>query len=245
MKMQFGTCPQCKMEVSKDRLSQAPIVCNHCGYTDRQSTRVQDEVIYKSFMKTSIALCLTLVVGFIQAVNWDKYSLEIVLLKGKELSGLASLTEYKRMVQICNERKKWDCVESALTSAYSKSPQTELETLAELGQLQFKRGKFREAAGSFATYFQQGGLNLDATYDYARALSEVGQSEQASQVYSQILQAKPETLQITVAQNYIRHLMKNQKNMEAKKVLEDIRKSGTNANMFMEKEYQQLTGVAN
>src|SRR5690606_24630914 len=163
---------------------------------------------------------------FIQAVNWDRHSFEIIPLTIKEFAGVANLNDYRRLTEICIERKKWDCTESSLAKRFALSPHSELEALADLGEVQYKRQKVREAADSLNQYFAQGGLNLDASYTYARALSDIGDLEQASTVYDRILKSKPDTLQVTVAQNYIRVLMKAQRHRQAKEVLEEIRESG-------------------
>ncbi|MCB0411446.1 MAG: hypothetical protein KDD22_02900, partial [Bdellovibrionales bacterium] len=239
MKMQFGVCPRCKSKVSEERLKEAPVICNHCGYSGSQGDQKLEKKIYNTFLKFSLILCMGLVGGFIQAVNWDHYSAEIIPLKFKEMSGTADLADYQRLTEICTKRKKWDCVENALAKRFALSPQTELESLASLGDLQYKRLRIKEAAETLNKYFAQGGLSLDAGYTYARTLSEIGDVDQASTDYSNILKSKPETLQITVAQNYIRLLMKAQRHREAKEVLDEIRDSGANANLFMEKEYKE------
>ncbi len=33
MMMEFGACPQCKLDISAERKMIKPMVCNHCGYT--------------------------------------------------------------------------------------------------------------------------------------------------------------------------------------------------------------------
>lgn len=240
MNLEFGMCPRCKMDIAEDRLREPLVVCQHCGFSDPKSDRKLEKKIYSHFLRTSLIVTGLLLAGFIQAVNWDQYSLSIIPLKVKELSGIANLQDYQQLSKICEERKKWDCVETSLRQRYTLSPRTEIEALAQLGKLQYKRGKLAESLQSLKTYFDQGGISLDASYDYARALSQRGFVDQASQVYEQILEAKPETLQITVAQNYVRLLMKNNKYREAKTLLEDIRKSGSNANLFMDKEFQEL-----
>ncbi len=243
MKLQFGVCPQCKQEIAEDRLRENIVICQHCGFSDQKSNKRLDKQVYKSFLKTSIALTIVLVGGFIQSVSWDQYAVSIIPLKLKQMTGTASITDMAEISKICFERKKWDCLSESLIKRYQMSPNTELETLAELGSLQFKLGQYAQAEKTLSTYFQQGGLNMDASYDYARSLSLQGEVDQASQVYQQILQAKPETLQITVAQNYIKLLMTNNRHREAKTVLDGIRASGSNANMFMDKEYKEIETV--
>lgn len=240
MDLQFGVCPRCKMEISEERLRESLVVCQHCGFSDLKSNRALDKKIYQNFVRSSVLVTGLLVLSFIQAVNWDQYSLSIIPLKVKETAGIAQLDDYKDLAQACEDRKKWDCLENSLLQSFRLSPNTEIESLAKLGKIQFQRGKNAEAIQTLKTYFEQGGISLEASYDYARALSQTGMVDQASQVYQQILESKPETLQVTVAQNYIRLLMKNNRYKEAKDILETIRDSGSNANMFMDKEFQQL-----
>ena len=240
MNLQFGVCPQCKQDIDEARLRESIVICQHCGFSDQKSNQRLDKQVYKTFLKTSLVITVLLVGGFIQSVSWDKYAVTIIPLKLKQTLGMASLQDMTEISKICQERLKWDCYGQALAQRYQMSPNTEVETLAELGNLQFKLGQYAQAEKTLSTYFQQGGLNMDASYDYARSLSLQGQVDQASQVYQQILQAKPETLQITVAQNYIKLLMTNNRHVEAKSVLDGIRASGSNANMFMDKEYKEI-----
>lgn len=50
--------------------------------------------------------------SFIQLMNWDNYSLEIIPLKIKSTLGGLSQPDLERSAEICMELKKWDCVES-------------------------------------------------------------------------------------------------------------------------------------
>jgi tetratricopeptide (TPR) repeat protein len=240
MDLQFGMCPQCKQDIAEERLRESVVICQHCGFSDQKTNKSLEKKIFKSYLKASLLVTVLLVASFIQAVNWDQYFFSIIPLKIKEMTSTASTMDLKEITRICNERKKWDCVEASLLKTYQSSPNTEIEALAELGKIQFQRGETDAALQTFSTYFAQGGLSLDASYDYARSLSLRGQVDQASQVYEKILEAKPDTLQVTVAQNYVRLLMNNNRFSQAKDLLEEIRKSGSNANMFMDKEFQEI-----
>ncbi len=110
--LEFGACPQCKMEVAKQRLRQFPVICNHCGYSVNQNKVTEIETSVR-FTFTIIATVIML--GFMQLITWDKFAIEVIPLKVKDTIGIMSLSDFEQLNQICAELKKWQCVESTLT----------------------------------------------------------------------------------------------------------------------------------
>jgi tetratricopeptide (TPR) repeat protein len=201
--------------------------------------RTVEREVSKKFIKVSISLSIAMVVAFIHIVTWDKYAFEIIPIKVKQLIGGLSPQDYDRLAEICKDRKNLDCVESSLVSKFSSNP-TQIETLASLGDLQVKRKEFKLAANTFAGYFKSGGVSVEASYDYARALSEVGLIDQAAQYYQRVIDSKPDTMLITVTQNYVRMLVAHNRYQDAKALIDSIRSRGGNASMFMEHEMQEI-----
>jgi tetratricopeptide (TPR) repeat protein len=238
---QFGTCPRCKSDIDEKRLASNPVICQACGFTPNVAGRRVAAQIERKFLKTSLAITFVLVAGFIQAVNWDRYAVEIVPLKIKQWTHTASTMDLMRINLVCRERLKHDCVESAL-SDMSQSGQ--LEALAELGKYQAKRGRKAQAANSLAQYFSQGGLDLEANYQYAKVLSELGQIDQAASRFDQVIKARPETLQITVTQHYVHMLMNNGRRDQALALIKGVRGTSPEASLFMETEFKALAPQA-
>ncbi len=234
---QFGSCPRCQSELSDERLSFQPIVCGHCGYTPNMVQKTDETKFEKRFLKVGIGIALALGVGFVQAASWDKHAVSIIPLKIKQFTAMASQADLSKIAEICIERLKHDCVESALAS---KAFNGDNESFADLGKYQARRMKKSNAVQSFTKYFQNGGQDLEATYQFAKVLGETGQADQSAATYKKVLEAKPETLQITVVQNYVKMLVAHGRSAEAIVVIDEIRKSSTSANMFMETEYKTL-----
>jgi hypothetical protein len=100
--------------------------------------------------------------------------------------------------------------------------------------------KNEEAAKTLELYFRDGGISLDASYDYARALEALGNVDMAGKYYQSILDSKPDTLQITVTKRYVQMLIDFNRRAEAKKVLASVRDKGSNTENFMDMVFQDL-----
>jgi tetratricopeptide (TPR) repeat protein len=201
--------------------------------------RTVEREVSKQFIKVSLGLSIFMVAAFIHIVTWDKYAFEIIPLKAKQWIGSMSTQDYDRLAEICKDRKNLDCVESSLTSKFSSNP-SQIETLATLGNVQVGRKEYKLAANTFATYFKSGGVGVDASYDYAKALSAVGLIDQAAQYYQRVIDSKPDAMLITVTQSYVRMLVSHNRFQDAKALIDSIRARGGNASMFMEHEMQEI-----
>jgi len=215
-------------------------VCPHCGFTHNKTDKASQKEVSKRFIKWSVGLSVVMVIAFVHAVNWDGFFFEVIPLKAKQIVGMASAQDYGRLAEMCKVRKDSECVENMLISKV-QSDSKDIEILTELGQVQFQRNKMKESAQTLKRYFDNGGLNMDASYTYARALGQIGMVDESAQFYQRVLDAKPDTLQISVTQNFVRMLMDAGRADQAKKVIESIRVKGSNAEMFMETEFQQIT----
>ncbi len=198
--------------------------------------RQAEREIFKRFSKVSVTLSLVVVLCFIQAIKWDSHFLSIIPLQIKSMMSSLSAHDADELAKICLERKNLDCAESALQSEAT----TQVEALTQLGKIQMQRQKFRESANSFGSYFRSGGLSVDASYDYAKVLGQLGMIDQASQYYERVLASKVDALQVTVTQSYVKMLIANKRSAQAKTVIDGIRAKGGNASLFMESEYAQL-----
>jgi tetratricopeptide (TPR) repeat protein len=232
----FGACPRCKMEIESERLRNSVIVCNHCGYTANMVQRKIEQAAEKSFIVIATGLCALMSFAFVMAVQWDTHTFEVLPLKAKQMIGMTTASDLQRLVEICESRKNVDCQ----LQATEQLTRFDNEAFASLGKLHFLSNKNKQAIASFSQYFRNGGLNLEASYNFARALEKEGQVEMASQYYETVIDARPETLQITVTRHYINMLIEYNKKSEAKMVLAKIREKGANTKNFMDPVFKEL-----
>lgn len=234
--LEFGACPQCKLDISEDRKRAIPFICNHCGFTSSNDQKVQDE-IEKRNIWAFLGISVFVVAAHIQLANWDSHSLSIIPIAVKETIGGMSSADWEKKSEICMDLKKWDCVEAS----YVEVAKTEPTQWQRAGDFQMKRAHWNQAAQSYYSFFQKGGENLDVSYNYAKALAKLGQVDQAVQYFDQVLAAKPEVLQITVVTNYVQLLMEHQRYDQAKVLISKVRKdSGPAGESFMDEEFKKI-----
>lgn len=235
-----GTCPRCQLDISEERKKSAPVICNHCGFTLSTNMSKHIEGGERRTITIFAGVLTLLCFSFMLVMNWDIHSLEIIPLKIKETIGMSSNSDVERMGEICMDLKKWDCVETSYGHAANKDAQA----LPRLGDFQMKRAKWQAAAQTYYRFFQAGGQDLDASYNYAKALSQLGEVDEAVKYFDMVLAAKPDVRQVTVVQNYVKLLMDHQRYDQAKTLIQGIRKQGPDSSLFMETEYKQIQDMA-
>lgn len=234
----FGHCPACGEEIPQERIFNGSAICQ-CGWTKSITAFKANEKAIDRVCIGMILMAALLVGSFIHSVNWDRHFFGIVPLKISQWTDSATIADLQEIAEICIERKKHDCVEIAYEQQYSKNPK-DITPLAKLGNLQALREKWPEAVTTYASYFAQDGEDLEAAYNYAKALGHVGQVDKAEMFYNRVLKAKPDVLQITVTRHYINMLVEHNRLKKAKSVIEYFRKQGTNTGYFMDKEYKEI-----
>lgn len=237
--LEFGACPRCKLDISGERKRLSPVVCNHCGFSSSAKNNVVNIAIEKRTIIIYSSFLALFLGSFIQLTNWDNYALDIIPLKVKETLGMSTVNDLNRTAEICMNLKKWDCVESN----YSKVGGQDLTQVPRLGNFQMKRAKFNAAAQTFYGFFQRGGSDLESSYNYAKALAQLGQVDEATKYFEQVLAARPDVLQVTVVQNYVKLLMEHKRYDQARKLIQDIRRRGPETGSFMETEFKKIKDV--
>ncbi len=234
--LEFGACPQCKLDISEERKKALPFICNHCGFTSSNDEKVQDQIERKSIFWFS-GLSILVVAAHIQLANWDKHSLGIIPIAVKETIGGMTASDWEAKASICMDLKKWDCTEFAYVEVAKQDP-TQWQ---RAGDFQMKRAHYNQAAQSYYAFFQNGGESLDVSYNYAKALAHLGQVDEAVQYFDQVLAAKPDVLQVTVVQNYVKLLMDHQRYEQAKVLISKVRRqSGPAGEQFMDDEFKKI-----
>ena len=70
-------------------------------------------------------------------------------------------------------------------------------------------------------------------------MAQLGQVDDATKYFEQVLNARPDVLQVTVVQNYVKVLMDHQRYDQARKLIKDIRGKGPDSALFMDAEYKK------
>ncbi len=203
-----------------------------------------DQELENSTFAVTAALGAFVMASLIQIYFWDKYSLDIIPITLKEVVGATSPSDWEDKASMCSDLKKWDCVEAQ----YLKAAQYDKSKYVRLAGFQFSRRKYERSARSFAIYFENSkningilkGEEIEIALTYAKALTELNQNEEAAKFYEKVLEAKPDTVQVSVIHSYVKILFKNGKYGRARVLIEDVRKSSSTAAQFMEAEYQQI-----
>lgn len=234
----FGHCARCQQPIPDERLQISPVVCPSCGHSSTENEAQSQLKLEMDSIKFMVSLAALALLALLHVTQWSGYSLEIIPLKAKQLTGVAKRADLLRIQAICVEQKRLECVEKAIAGRIKTG---DVEALAELGKHLVLLNRAQEARPFLVRYFELGGLNLEANYYYAQALAQAGQIDQASRQFERIIEAKPDSLQITVAQTYVRMLMNNGRTQDAIRLINQIRKSSSTAELFMNTEYQQLT----
>lgn len=237
--LHFGHCPRCGTEINHEHMIGSSIICR-CGWTATSKKSFQrkwkqvDRTITSMIVATGI-----LAAAFIHVINWDTHSLAIVPLKMKEWTNTASTQELDRVGEICLERKKYDCTQSAWMS-FARLKPNDTNNLARLGKLLNQQGLHKEAVAVFSDYVAAKGNQVESLYLYGQSLTTLKKYDEADPIFAQALKQKPDMFQITVTRGYIKMLMDAKRFKDAKNAIMRYRKVGATASLFMDKELTQI-----
>ena len=230
--MNTTNCPVCSGRLNK---AGHTVFCG-CGWhkslNQKQQARVQHK-ISKGVFVAGVAL-MGLIVWF---NNWGSSSISIVSLKAGQLTGQMNEESFSKMKNICMRLKKYDCVEEAHKSFYHAKG--DLKTLEQLGDFQYRRKRFDEAANTYGEYFQKKGTDVKSAYNYARILENKGQTDFALSYYQYALKARPGTVQVTVMRSYIDLLVKSGQSDKAKAELLKLKPILKRAGSLVQQEYDR------
>jgi tetratricopeptide (TPR) repeat protein len=189
-------------------------------------------------LKSAGAVSVVLVSAFIYFGTWGSYSLEIVPLKVGDVMNTNTSADMERLAQIGMDLRKFDLVEKQYRMLAQR---VDAKYYARLGKFQVKHREYREAAETYRQYFALGKRDWEARIDYARALGEIGNIDEASKNFDYVLAARPGVRQVTVIQNYVTMLVKAERFDQAKRVIDHIRAQDPDAAKFMDTEYKVIS----
>lgn len=233
---ELGGCPRCHHEISSERKQANPVVCDTCGFVITRTVEQSQDEMDKRFIRLAFGLAAFMIVGFLQLSIWDNHAVDVIPLQIKDLIGASTADDMERLANICMERNKLDCVEKQ----YSRLGDRDYTQLLRLGKFQMARAHYAEAVNTYRTYFSKGGIDLEGSYNFARALGQVGMIDEAAKYYDYVLGAKPDVLQVTVVQNYVRLLMDAHRLDRAKQLIEEVRSKSAASAYFMDDDFKKI-----
>lgn len=229
-------CPRCLQEIHSSRWFGSPTVCNSCGFVLSGKQKISEEKFERSFLVSIIVSAALFVSAFIHFANWGSAGVEVIAFKLGQIAGWNSKESVNRMAQICLDLKKYDCTERL----YLQLARMDFKEYSRLGKFQFAQRKFKEAADSYKNFFASHGEDVEAHYIYARALGEIGDIDEAARHFDYVLSTKPDVVQITVVQNYVKYLIRANQLDHARRVIQQVRRRSETVSSFMEAELKDI-----
>lgn len=169
-------------------------------------------------------------------VGYGSNGLPVLWLSIKSVFSMADDSEHRRLIELCKEVNQLDCA----AKAHEKLAQNDFLANASAGHFFLLKRDYTKALAHYERYFTAHPKDLNAAFDYARLLSWDGRRMEADKYYLMVINAKPNMLQHTVAESYVRHLLKYNDAETAKKFLRKWRSKGENASYFLESEWRSL-----
>lgn len=234
-------CPTCFKMIPAAQSYEGTFVCE-CGQKVR--TGHNSKKTASASKSWIIGLGLAIIASFIHTSNWDNFSVEIVPLKVKQILGMADFQELRRIADICENRKKSFCQESALIESTRLDPKNK-DLLLEISQIQMDRSAFESARLTLNSYFQLGGKDRLARYNLAIALWKLNMTADAKKHLKYLVFSSKQNLDAQAARSYVNLLMSEGDMASAHKVIQHCRSLGNNTAMFLEKEWKEIQARLN
>jgi len=208
MMLSYGFCPRCSQRIETERAREAVVVCAACGFVLSNSEHRLAANSHHKFITVGVAFCALLIGALVQISIWDSYWLEVIPLQIKGAMGASKDSDFEKMAQICLERKRMNCAEDAYAHLAKKDP----KQLLRLAKFQISRSRYREAVVTYRNFFLLGGKDLDASFNYARALAQIGEYDEASKYFRYILSSHPDAVLQAAAQNGYEKAQRDRRN---------------------------------
>lgn len=230
-------CGLCSAQIPADSSGLNLVVCADCGWTPPNQTHIEKQTQKTTIMVFSgfaVAACVL----FFHAATWDQHFVSIVPIKIMKALGVASAQQLNSMAEICEDRMLPNCQEEALQDLVKKEP-SNLAALEELARLKTLLKKNSEALALYQSFFAKGGKSSEAAYKLAKLLEDKSDYGSAERFYLQALAAKPDVLQITVNEAYVKMLIRNGQYKKARKHIDELRDNGA-PKYFLSTEYTEI-----
>ena len=233
-------CKRCDREIEASRLQSDIAICNNCGYYEVPKT-TRKKILKTQFIGSSVVVFVLFIYIF-QVSKWDDHAFSVIPLQLKEMVGSASDGEIIELSKICKLRGNTSCMEK-VSGKWSERQPENLEAISSYAYALGLNKSNNKSALQYKKYFDLGGLKLTVIYEYAKILGRIGSIDESIRHFELVINAKPETIQITVVKNYVKLLIKNGRLKKAKSVIVNIQRMGMNAKSFMDKELKTINSM--
>ena len=177
--------------------------------------------------------------GLFHVHHWNQYFFEIFPLKTAQMMNTADRDDLMRIAEICKERNKHACQIKAYRQVI-KQNSNDYVAFELLAETQYLSGRVIDAEQTLSNYFLSGGESVRATYIYARVLAEMNKHDEAETQFKKALKMKPDVVQVSISEDYVKLLMNRSKFRQAKKFIDRMRKEGA-PSYFLANQYQEIS----
>jgi tetratricopeptide (TPR) repeat protein len=235
-----GLCPRCGTQLSGAGYTlgaMGPTICP-CGWYDRAPELRADLDREKKTIFGMTAAALLMVATFAHLVSWGSYSMQIPVIKVKQITGIMSKEDYGNLAQACIALNKFSCAEQAFVDLYRNKG--DLSGLSMLANLNLRLGDEPKAMAAYKDYFKAGGNDGAAALEYAKLLEANKLHDEAFTYFEASIASRPDLLPIQATSAIVRLLIKQGRYEEAYQRILAFHQSAENANGYLNTELTQL-----
>ncbi len=232
-------CNRCHLSIDHNRANERIVVCNHCGKVYSNSLLKPEAKGVLNFIYKS-AVIIVFAFGLLQqVVTWDTASIRVLPYQFKSLVAMDTSKNNIYLAKVCLQLDKLDCYQNYLHKALVRNPK-DMKVRAEYGKTLFNTMNYKEAKQTLNVYKRFGGKDRKVIFAYARSLEALGETKSAAREYRWLLRQKPNFLQITVTEQYVKLLMKKGYNFQAKRYIQYVQRNSKVAPQFMQAQLEKL-----
>lgn len=232
-------CPKCGAVIDRERLSDPVVVCQECGSMVNDTEQEEEKKQYWSFVWTLSSVFAVVLVLFFYMRHWQGQAASVFPLQFKSVFGLAEVGDFEKLQSVCEDQQKVDCI-ADLTQKIQLQQPGHLLSLERLGHIKYLTKEYDDAVEAYRTYFVHGGRGPDALYEYAVSLEKIEDTDRARSIYEIALRQKPDVLQITVYEKYVKLLIKTGDVRKAIETIRYVQSKATRSVDFMDDELKKL-----
>lgn len=236
--MGLNTCRVCQSHIEGDNNFDGIIVCPSCGHTESKNNKS----LFLDFLSSSVGFLIIttgLVFSLFAIKKWDTFVMKALPLQFRSAIGTANTGEHFKLVEICESRKNLSCVEKYTDKIMQQQPEN-IEALRIKAHNQFIHKEFEAAFQNYKLYSELQGDNPDAFYELGKLYIQNNDVKMAIQSFETSINAKPDTLQITVLENYVKALIADQNYQKAYDTIKYVQENSRKSLFFMNTDFEKL-----